>query len=65
MRLSVAVEDYDHQHQDLRVEKGVKFGDTVDEMDFPYLAKVTRLNVAALAAWPAPRRRPSRRSRAR
>ena len=50
VRLSVAVEDYDHQHQDLRVEKGVKFGDTVDEMDFPYLAKVTRLNVAALAA---------------
>ena len=50
VRFSVAVEDYDHQHQDLRVEKGVKFGDTVDEMDFPYLAKVTRLNVAALAA---------------
>ncbi|HEV2043555.1 MAG TPA: M28 family peptidase, partial [Sphingomicrobium sp.] len=50
VRLSVAVEDYDHQHQDLRVEKGVTYGDTVDEMDFPYLAKVTRLNVAALAA---------------
>ena len=50
VRFSVAVEDYDHQHQDLRTEKGVKFGDTVDEMDFPYLAKVTRLNVAALAA---------------
>ena len=50
VRFSVAVEDYDHQHQDLRVEKGTKFGDTVDEMDFPYLAKVTRLNVAALAA---------------
>jgi len=50
IRFSVAVEDYDHQHQDLRTEKGVKFGDTVDEMDFPYLAKVTRLNIAALAA---------------
>jgi hypothetical protein len=50
VRLSVAVEDYDHQHQDLRVEKGVTYGDTVDEMDFPYLARVTRLNVAALAA---------------
>ena len=50
VRLSVAVEDYDHQHQDLRTENGVKFGDTVDEMDFPYLAKVTRLNVAALMA---------------
>ena len=49
VRFSVAVEDYDHQHQDLRVENGVTYGDTVDEMDFPYLAKVTRLNVAALA----------------
>lgn len=49
VRLSVAVEDYDHQHQDLRVENGVKYGDTIDEMDFAYLAKVTKLNVAALA----------------
>ncbi|WP_370073135.1 hypothetical protein [Novosphingobium sp. THN1] len=45
----MAVEDYEHQHQDLRTEGGVKFGDTIDEMDFPYLAKVTRLNVRALA----------------
>ena len=50
VRFSVAVEDYDHQHQDLRVEKGVKYGDTIDEMDFAYLEKVTKLNVAALAA---------------
>ncbi|MBA2466486.1 MAG: M20/M25/M40 family metallo-hydrolase [Sphingomonas sp.] len=50
IRFSVAVEDYDHQHQDLRVENGVKYGDTIDEMDFAYLVKVTRLNVAALAA---------------
>ena len=49
VRFSVAVEDYEHQHQDLRVENGIKYGDTVDEMDFPYLAKVTRLNVRALA----------------
>lgn len=49
IRFTVAVEDYEHQHQDLRTEGGVKFGDTVDEMDFPYLAKVTRLNVRALA----------------
>jgi hypothetical protein len=34
----------------LRTENGVKFGDTVDQMDFPYLAKVTRLNIATLAA---------------
>ena len=50
IRFSVAIEDYEHQHQDLRTEGGVKFGDTIDEMDFPYLARVTRLNVAALAA---------------
>ncbi len=50
VRLTVAVENYDQQHQDLRTEKGVKFGDTVAAMDFAYLAKVTRLNVAALAA---------------
>lgn len=50
IRFSVAVEDYEHQHQDVRSENGIKFGDTIDEMDFPYLAKVTRLNVRALAA---------------
>jgi hypothetical protein len=50
VRLSVAVEDYEHQHQDLRTENGIKYGDTIDEMDFPYLEKVTKLNVAALAA---------------
>ena len=49
IRVTVAIEDYEHQHQDLRTENGVKYGDTIDEMDFPYLAKVTRLNVATLA----------------
>lgn len=50
VRFSVAVEDYEHQHQDLRIENGVKYGDTVDEMDFAYLTQVTRLNVRALDA---------------
>jgi hypothetical protein len=50
IRFSVAIEDYEHQHQDLRVEDGVTYGDTIDEMDFPYLAKVTRLNIRALDA---------------
>lgn len=50
VRFSVAVEDYEHQHQDLRTENGIKFGDTIDEMDFPYLAKVAALNIKALAA---------------
>jgi hypothetical protein len=49
VRFSVAVENYHYQHQDLRTENGVQFGDTIDKMDFPYLARVTKLNVAALA----------------
>ncbi|WP_120715755.1 M28 family peptidase [Tsuneonella amylolytica] len=48
IRFSVAVENYDKQHQDLRVEDGTHYGDTVDAMDFPYLAKVTALNVRTL-----------------
>ncbi len=50
VRFSVAVENYNHQHQDLRTEGGVEYGDTIDKMDFPYLTKVVKLNVAALAA---------------
>jgi len=50
VRLSVAVENYDWQHQDLRTENGVEYGDTIERMDFPYLRRVTALNVAALAA---------------
>ncbi len=48
IRFSVAVEDYDHQHQDLRLEDGITYGDTVAEMNFDYLADVTQLNVRAL-----------------
>ena len=57
VRFSVAIEDYEHQHQDLRVENGITYGDTVDEMDFDFLASVTRLNIAtadALARAPMP-----------
>jgi len=49
-RLSVAVENYNWQHQDLRTEKGVVYGDTIDHMDFNYLEKVAKLNIAAIAA---------------
>src|SRR4051794_38874676 len=49
-RISVAVENYDWQHQDLRTENGKRYGDTIDHVDFAYLAKMTKLNVAALAA---------------
>jgi len=49
VRFSVAIENYNWQHQDLRTERGVEYGDLIKNMDFPYLAKVTKLNVAALA----------------
>jgi hypothetical protein len=49
VRFTVAVENYNWQHQDLRTEKGIKYGDTIENMDFPYLAKIAKLNIAALA----------------
>ena len=48
VRFTVGVENYDAQHQNLRTEGGRVYGDTADRMDFPYLAKVTALNVAVL-----------------
>lgn len=50
IRFTVGVENYHHQHQDLRTENGIEYGDTVDKMDFAYLAKVTALNVATASA---------------
>jgi len=49
VRFTAAIENYDHQHQDLRTEDGKVYGDTVEFMDFAYLAKVTKLNIAVLA----------------
>jgi hypothetical protein len=49
IRFSVGVENYDAQHQDLRRYPDRVFGDTIDRMDFPYLAKVTAINVATIA----------------
>lgn len=49
VRFTVGAENWDRQHQDLRTENGTVFGDTVEGMDFDYLAKVTAINVAALA----------------
>jgi Zn-dependent M28 family amino/carboxypeptidase len=43
-------EDFRHQHQNVRVENGVQFGDLPQYNDWNYLADVTRMNVAALAA---------------
>ena len=57
VRFSEADENYTRQHQDVRTEGGVAYGDVVAGMDFAYLAKVARLDaltLAALARAPAP-----------
>lgn len=50
VRLVEPFEDYEHQHQNLRVENRVQYGDLLQYVDFPYLARATQVNVAALAA---------------
>ena len=50
VRISEGAENYDRQHQDLRVENGVHYGDTIDGVDFDYLAQVARLNIVSMAA---------------
>jgi hypothetical protein len=50
VRITEAQEHYDRQHQNVRVEGARRYGDLIDGVDFAYLSKVTRLNVAALAA---------------
>jgi hypothetical protein len=57
VRITEATENYTRQHQNVRVEDGVRYGDVLEGVDFAYLAQVTRLNVvtmAALASAPAP-----------
>jgi hypothetical protein len=48
VRFTETAENYDRQHQAVRTENGRRYGDTIDMVDFPYLAKVTALNVAVL-----------------
>jgi Zn-dependent M28 family amino/carboxypeptidase len=50
VRVTEAAENYDRQHQDLRTEGGKRYGDVLEGVDFPYLAKVTRLNAVTLAS---------------
>ncbi|GAB3786717.1 M20/M25/M40 family metallo-hydrolase [Dyella agri] len=57
VRVTEAQEDYTRQHQDLRTEHGVRYGDTIDGIDFRYLARVTALDAittATLGRAPAP-----------
>ncbi|MEO8779941.1 MAG: M20/M25/M40 family metallo-hydrolase [Rhodanobacter sp.] len=57
VRVTEAHENYTRQHQDLRTENGIRYGDTIDGVDFRYLARVTALNaitMASLSRAPAP-----------
>jgi hypothetical protein len=59
VRIMEANEDYRRQHQNIRVEDGVEYGDVIDEVEFDFAAKLTALNAISLAAmaWaPAPPR---------
>ena len=50
-------EDFNRQHQNVRTEKGIEYGDLPKFVDFDYVAKVARLNaatLASLASAPAP-----------
>src|ERR1044071_1845435 len=50
-------EDFNHQHQNVRTENGIEYGDLPKFVDFDFVANVARLNaatLAALASSPAP-----------
>jgi len=49
VRITEMNENFYHQHQDVRTEKGIAYGDLVANMDFEYLRKNTALNLSNLA----------------
>ena len=50
VRVTEYREDYNHQHQNVRTENGIEYGDLAKFVDFNYVANVARLNAATLAA---------------
>lgn len=57
VRLTEFREDFHHQHQNVRTESGVEYGDLLKFVDYDYVAHVARLNaatLASLASAPAP-----------
>lgn len=57
IRIMEAHENYNQQHQDLRTEDGIEYGDRLKHVDFNYAASLTAVNAITLAgiAWaPAP-----------
>ncbi len=49
VRITEMNENYYHQHQDVRVENGIQYGDLIEFMDFEYLRKNTAMNLCNLA----------------
>jgi hypothetical protein len=56
VRIMEAHENYTRQHQDIRVENGIAYGDVVEGVDFDYARRLTGVNAAVLAAlaWAPP-----------
>jgi Peptidase family M28/Fibronectin type III domain len=50
VRFSESDEDFTHQHQNVRTENGIFYGDTPEYVDFEYVANVCRVNLIALAS---------------
>ncbi|WP_282124336.1 M28 family metallopeptidase [Algibacter mikhailovii] len=59
IRIMEAHENYTQQHQDIREENGIKYGDVIEHVNFGYTKKLTAVNAINLAslAWapPAPK----------
>jgi len=53
VRIMETHENYTQQHQDLRTEDGIEYGDTIEHVDFDYARKLTALNVVSLAGMAA------------
>ncbi|MCK4708637.1 MAG: M28 family metallopeptidase, partial [Gammaproteobacteria bacterium] len=53
IRIMEAHENYNRQHQDIREENGIKYGDVIEGVNFEYAAKLTAVNAISLAsmAW--------------
>jgi hypothetical protein len=49
VRFTETNENYDHQHQNVRMENGVQYGDLPQFDDFNYISNVARVNAASLA----------------
>jgi len=47
-RLTEPRENFAHEHQDVRVENGIQYGDLVEFCDFAYITRVAKVNAAAL-----------------